>query len=486
MATRDGRPLLLVDIAVPRDIEPACREIAGVSLHDIDDVQQIVERNASGREAEARRAERIIEAELDRFERWLASLEVVPTISALRERADEVVRRVLAENEPRWESLSEADRERLDAMAKAIASRLLHEPTLRMKRSAGSDDAYLYVSALRELFGLDAETEPEADGRRPKRDRAAPQTAGLRAPLTLRIATRGSALALAQAGQVAEMLGGAELVEVSSDGEPGDKARFVRGVERALLDGEAEIGVHSAKDLPAEMPEGLAIAAVPAREDPADAWIGVGSSLDDVPEGARVGTASLRRRAQLLAARPGPAGARSCTATSTPGCAARRGRAGRDRARRRRPAAAGTRGRDLLPDPRRADDPGAGPGRAGPADPGERRDAPARPRREIGEETRAARADRGAGRRRPARARPARRRSASTPESTASGSTVEAFVGLPDGSEWIRDRVEGEAEQPGRSRRAPRRASARRRRPRHPRPRRGWREVRIRSHLGAP
>jgi hydroxymethylbilane synthase len=93
----------------------------------------------------------------------------------------------------------------------------------------------------------------------------------------------------------------------------------VRGVERALLAGEAEIGVHSAKDLPAEMPEGLAIAAVPAREDAADVWIGVGAplspiggqrrpmeggALDGVPEGAKVGTASLRRRAQLLAARP--------------------------------------------------------------------------------------------------------------------------------------------------------------------------------------
>jgi glutamyl-tRNA reductase len=164
MAERDGRPLLLVDIAVPRDIDPACREIAGVSLHDIDDVQQIVERNASGREAEAKRAERILAVEQDRFERWLSSLEVVPTIASLRERADEVVRRVLAENDPRWESLGEADRERVRTMAKAIASRLLHEPTLRMKRSAGSDDAYLYVSALRELFGLDAaEVEPEGE-----------------------------------------------------------------------------------------------------------------------------------------------------------------------------------------------------------------------------------------------------------------------------------------------------------------------------------
>jgi hydroxymethylbilane synthase len=120
----------------------------------------------------------------------------------------------------------------------------------------------------------------------------------------IRIATRGSKLALTQAGMVAELLGGAELVEASADNEPGDKSRFVRGVERALLAGEAEVGVHSAKDLPGEMEAALEIAAVPPREDPADAWIGAGSSLADAPEGARVGTASLRRRAQLLAARP--------------------------------------------------------------------------------------------------------------------------------------------------------------------------------------
>lgn len=120
----------------------------------------------------------------------------------------------------------------------------------------------------------------------------------------MRVATRGSALALAQATQVAEMLGGAELVEVSSDGEPGDKSRFVRGVERALLEEAADIGVHSAKDVPAELTEGLTLAAVPPREDARDAWVGTGASLDEVPEGARVGTASLRHRAQLLAARP--------------------------------------------------------------------------------------------------------------------------------------------------------------------------------------
>ncbi|MBS1892172.1 MAG: glutamyl-tRNA reductase [Actinobacteria bacterium] len=167
MAEREARPLLLIDIAVPRDIEPECREISGVSVYDIDDVQQIVERNAGVREAEATRAERIIESELDRFEKWVASLEVVPTITALREHGDEVVRRVLAENENRWEGLGEADRERVELLAKAIASRILHEPTRRIRRAAGSDDAYQYVSALRELFGLDIETEVEAEADMP-------------------------------------------------------------------------------------------------------------------------------------------------------------------------------------------------------------------------------------------------------------------------------------------------------------------------------
>jgi glutamyl-tRNA reductase len=163
MAEREARPLVLIDIAVPRDIEPGCRELAAVSVYDIDDIQQIVERNAGVREAEATRAERIIEDELDRFQKWLASLEVVPTIAAMRERGDEVVRRVLAENENRWENLTDADRARMELMANAIASRILHEPTRRIKRAAGSDEAYQYVSAMRELFGLDVETEVEAE-----------------------------------------------------------------------------------------------------------------------------------------------------------------------------------------------------------------------------------------------------------------------------------------------------------------------------------
>jgi hydroxymethylbilane synthase len=123
---------------------------------------------------------------------------------------------------------------------------------------------------------------------------------------TLRIGTRGSALALAQAESVAEAIGGAQLVPITTSGDRGrggDKARYVREIEQALLDGDVDLAVHSAKDLPGELPDGLALVGVSAREDPADAWVGRGGSVAEIDEGARVGTSSLRRRAQLLALR---------------------------------------------------------------------------------------------------------------------------------------------------------------------------------------
>jgi hydroxymethylbilane synthase len=121
----------------------------------------------------------------------------------------------------------------------------------------------------------------------------------------MRIATRSSALALAQAETVATAVGGAELVRVANvDGEVGDKARFVRTVEEALREGRAELGVHSAKDVPGDMPDDLALVGVPEREDPADVFVGDAGALEELPDGARVGTASLRRRSQLLAVRP--------------------------------------------------------------------------------------------------------------------------------------------------------------------------------------
>ncbi len=157
----EGRQLLLIDLAVPRDIAPECREVEGVTVRDIDDVQAVAERNAGGREAEAKRADRILESELDRFEAWLASLEVVPAVAALRAHADDLVARVIAENENRWQSLSDADRERAEAMVRTVATRLLHAPTRRLREVAGTERAYESVNKLRELFALEVEAAPE-------------------------------------------------------------------------------------------------------------------------------------------------------------------------------------------------------------------------------------------------------------------------------------------------------------------------------------
>jgi hydroxymethylbilane synthase len=122
----------------------------------------------------------------------------------------------------------------------------------------------------------------------------------------IRLGTRGSALALAQARSVAERIEGeVELVTITTSGDRGaleDKSRFVKELEEALLAGEVDLAVHSAKDVPGELPAGLSIVGVPERADPYDALCGA-ASLDELRPGAVVGTGSLRRRAQLLALR---------------------------------------------------------------------------------------------------------------------------------------------------------------------------------------
>jgi hydroxymethylbilane synthase len=123
----------------------------------------------------------------------------------------------------------------------------------------------------------------------------------------IRLGTRGSALALAQARLVGDRLPGeVELVTITTSGDRGahaDKSRFVKELEEALLRGEIDLAVHSAKDVPGVLPDGLSIVGVPERADPLDALCGA-EALADLPDGAVVGTASIRRRAQLAALRP--------------------------------------------------------------------------------------------------------------------------------------------------------------------------------------
>ncbi len=169
MEARKGRPMLLIDLAVPRDIDGACARLDGVSLYDIDDLQAVASRNRRGRQAEARRAEGIIEEEIQRFATWLGSLEVLPTLAALRAQATEIATQVVAENAGKWETASPRDRSRVDAIARTIVNRLLHVPTLQMKEMH-DDRVHARMALVREMFGLSVEEgvspgaqEPEAE-----------------------------------------------------------------------------------------------------------------------------------------------------------------------------------------------------------------------------------------------------------------------------------------------------------------------------------
>ncbi|HXH20921.1 MAG TPA: glutamyl-tRNA reductase [Dehalococcoidia bacterium] len=151
MKRRRQRPLALVDIAVPRDVEPAAGEIPGVRLFDIDDLQAQAEAHRAARQAEVAAVEAIVEEEVARFAEWLRQNGAVPTIAVLRRRAERVRQLEVERTLARLPGLTPRDRKRIEAMSKAIVKRLLHEPVTRLRE--GSYERH--VQALRELFGLE-------------------------------------------------------------------------------------------------------------------------------------------------------------------------------------------------------------------------------------------------------------------------------------------------------------------------------------------
>ncbi len=158
MNERGGRPLLLIDIAVPRDVQSACGELPGVTLYDIDDLQATVARNLGMRADQLPVADAIVEEEIQRFARWMGQLDTLPTVAALRERGSTLVDQVLAENAGRWESASPRDLARVEAVARAVMQRLLHEPTIRL-RGLSQERSHASLALVRELFALADEDE---------------------------------------------------------------------------------------------------------------------------------------------------------------------------------------------------------------------------------------------------------------------------------------------------------------------------------------
>ncbi|MFZ1865818.1 MAG: glutamyl-tRNA reductase [Polyangiales bacterium] len=152
--TRRHRPLFIIDIAVPRDVDPRVGSMDNVFVYDVDDLQQVAEENLAVRAREAAHAERIIEEEVESFVSWRRSLELAPTIVALRKRfgqvADEELRRAL----PRLQGLSESDRAVLEAMSRSLVNKLLHQPMMQLKAGAGGPDGALLIDAVRRLFAI--------------------------------------------------------------------------------------------------------------------------------------------------------------------------------------------------------------------------------------------------------------------------------------------------------------------------------------------
>jgi glutamyl-tRNA reductase len=151
MAGRNDRGLLFIDIAVPRDIDPAVREIPGVHLCDIDDIEAVTAEGWSGRQAEVGKVEAIIAEEVAAFEEWWRSLDVVPVIAALRDRAEAIRLRELDRTLSHMPELDDDSRRRIEAMTAAIVKKMLDRPIARLKDGA---DKGLYMEALEDLFDV--------------------------------------------------------------------------------------------------------------------------------------------------------------------------------------------------------------------------------------------------------------------------------------------------------------------------------------------
>ena len=151
---RQGRQLLFIDLAVPRDLDPAIHELDGCYLFDIDDLEAIVSETLAGRRSEAERAEAIVAGEAEKFHEWQASLEIVPAIRSLRALAEEIREAELRKAEGVLGRLDDSQRKAVESITSQIVNKLLHLPTVRMKQAAVSADGVIYAEAVRHLFGL--------------------------------------------------------------------------------------------------------------------------------------------------------------------------------------------------------------------------------------------------------------------------------------------------------------------------------------------
>ncbi len=151
---RRHRPIFVIDIAVPRDIDPGANEIDNVYLYDLDDLQGVVQANLRERQREADVAEVLIDREVRQFGEWLASLHAVPTIVAMRQKVESIREEELQKIFAKLQDLTPEERHAISLMTSSIVNKILHDPTMELKRQSSMKEGHLYVSVLRRLFGI--------------------------------------------------------------------------------------------------------------------------------------------------------------------------------------------------------------------------------------------------------------------------------------------------------------------------------------------
>ncbi|HEY5649212.1 MAG TPA: glutamyl-tRNA reductase [Nitrospiria bacterium] len=173
---RRNRPMFMIDISVPRNIDPLANRVDNVYLYDIDDLQSIVESNMEERQKEALKAEGLVSEELEALKKWLKSLEVVPTITALKAQAEEIRQVEVNKTLSRLKGLSDEHREMIEYLATSIVNKILHSPLVTLKDEAHSSNGLMYVEVVRRLFNLDKESSGRAETGRDPKDRDSGET----------------------------------------------------------------------------------------------------------------------------------------------------------------------------------------------------------------------------------------------------------------------------------------------------------------------
>jgi len=152
---RRNRPLFFIDIAVPRDVQPEINNLSNVYVYDIDDLKGVIQLNKNHRQQEAIKAERIVLEEVVKFEKWLKTLEVVPTIVSLREKAESIIHAELKKSTSTLKNLTPSQKQSIQNLTLSISEKILNDPILYLKKKAGRPSLNTYLDVTRKLFNLD-------------------------------------------------------------------------------------------------------------------------------------------------------------------------------------------------------------------------------------------------------------------------------------------------------------------------------------------